>query len=141
MDIPKTTLKYDERRHLLIATTITKENGRNGEYVDTFDEEGIRKLYASLLKDKKELEDLYTKMDKNLADMENQLDGMGKDKLTKSQLQLMEDLKVLKKVEPRENLKTQIKQLGTNFEAIEKELKEKKGYINDVKSKVKFKLD
>ena len=135
--------EYDERRKILKVINKNKSDELTSEYIDNFNEKGIKSLYGRFNGEKKRIEKAIeqtkTLKEKNQEQIDSQLKILPK--LSEDQKKLIEDLKVVQQHEKIENLKTQIESQEENLKNLAKNLKEKNVILNEIKSKVKFKLE
>lgn len=132
--------EFNERTKELTVTTERDTNKVKQLYKDTFSEPRIRELYRDMKKAKSDTEQMIQNFKKQIEDL-NETEKHSKIKLTDSQKQLIEDLKIIKRYEPIENGKTKKKQLNDQLEVLNKELKDKKRIINQLRTTCKIKLE
>lgn len=132
--------EFNERTKELTVTTERDTNKVKQLYKDTFSEPRIRELYRDMKKAKSDTEQMIQNFKKQIEDL-NETEKHSKIKLTDSQKQLIEDLKIIKRYEPIENGKTKNKQLNEQLEVLNKELKDKKRIINQLRTTCKIKLE
>lgn len=132
--------EFNERTKELTVTTERDTNKVKQLYKDTFSEPRIRELYRDMKKAKSDTEQMIQNFKKQIEDL-NETEKHSKIKLTDSQKQLIEDLKIIKRYEPIENGKTKNKQLNEQLEVLNKEFKDKKHIINQLRTTCKIKLE
>lgn len=132
--------EFNERTKELTVTTERDTNKVKQLYKDTFSEPRIRELYRDMKKAKSDTEQMIQNFKKQIEDL-NETEKHSKIKLTDSQKQLIEDLKIIKRYEPIENGKTKKKQLNEQLEVLNKEFKDKKHIINQLRTTCKIKLE
>ena len=137
-------LDYDVRRQILTSTITKFEKGMvEGTYTDKLTRNGIKRLHQRLKGDKKKVEIQIESSEKMVSMLSDKRDDLKKvlPDLTVEQKKLAEDLKILIQVEPLKETKDRLKKEEDLVENLKKDLKDKNKLMNDLRTKVKFKLE
>lgn len=130
-------MTYDERKRQLTRVVTTDKETETTEWRIVLNERGIKNIWTTLVKEKKEGQKARQKHDSILSSYKKQLEDVKEVKLTKQQQDIKEALKVLQKDAERENLQIKVKDAEASIEYIDKQISEKNKMMNDLKSKVK----
>jgi hypothetical protein len=130
-------LSYDERRKELTREVTTEKEDETTLWKITLKENGIKRIFDALKKEKKDLqkaldiqEDLLTQLMKQESDVE-------KVELTEEQIKLKENIIALQKDDKYNNWKKKVDNTNEQLENIRNEIKEKNKLIQEIKNKAR----
>ena len=111
------SMSYDERRRELTRLVTTKKEDETTEWKIVLKENGIKKIWDTLIKDKKSAKEARARTEKEISTYDDQLSELEEVELTDEHKKIKETLKILQKDADRANIESKLedsKRLG-NF--------------------------
>lgn len=136
-------MSYDERKKELTVKVHNETKHKKGEFVDVWNAEGIKELDKSFKQSKNQTQEAINQTKKMIEELEEKIKKGKKseEELTPRQKELIEDLKAVKKIEPHENNKIQLKSFQDRLKSLEENQKKQNEEYNEFKKAVKLKLE
>lgn len=137
------TFKYDERRRILTSTIKKDNSGIDSEYVDNFNEKAIKDLFNRCKNDKKKIQETINQTEKIIETNNDKIKLYKKElePLTEQQEKLIKDIKSISQYDEVDKAQTQNEQQDERLIDLNKSLKKSKKILNEIQTKVKFKLE
>lgn len=130
-------LSYDERRKELTREVTTEKEDETTLWKITLKENGIKRIFDALKKEKKDLQKTLDRQEDLLTQLMKQESDVEKVELTEEQIKLKENIIALQKDDKYNNWKKKVDNTNEQLENIRNEIKEKNKLIQEIKNKAR----
>lgn len=130
-------LSYDERRKELTREVTTEKEDETTLWKITLKENGIKRIFDALKKEKKDLQKALDRQEELLTQLMKQESEIEKVELTEEQIKLKENIIALQKDDKYNNWKKKVDNTNEQLENIRNEIKEKNKLIQEIKNKAR----
>lgn len=137
------SFKYDERKRILTSTVKKSIEGIESTYFDVFTEQGIKDFYQRISSDCKRAQNQINQTEKLIESNEDKIKEYEKTlpELTEEEKKFIQTVKKVSMYDQVDKLEAQNEIYEENLIEIRKNLKESKIRKNEIRTKVKFKLE